>query len=106
MYRLASRDYMPIHADPQLAREAGFERPISHGLNTLGLACRAILKRFQGTSDRRLRTMAVRFVSPAFPGDSIRIELFERQDSVQFRAWAIERQKLVLDRGRCTFSDW
>lgn len=104
LYRLASRDYMPIHADPRLAREAGFERPISHGLNTLGLACRAVLKR-QGTSDRRVRTMAVRFVSPAFPGDTIRIELFEGQESIQFRAWAKERETLVLDRGRCTFSD-
>jgi acyl dehydratase len=52
-----------------------------------------------------VRTMAVRFVSPAFPGDTIRIELFEGQESIQFRAWAKERKTLVLDRGRCTLSD-
>ncbi|MGD5463786.1 MaoC/PaaZ C-terminal domain-containing protein, partial [Xanthomonas citri pv. citri] len=68
LYRLASHDYMPIHADPQLARSAGFKRPISHGLNTLGIACRAILKHTQPTAAHRLRAMAVRFVSPAFPG--------------------------------------
>ncbi|HMC14566.1 MAG TPA: MaoC/PaaZ C-terminal domain-containing protein, partial [Albitalea sp.] len=77
LYRLVSRDYMPIHADPAIAREAGFDRPISHGLNTMGLACRAILKRFVPGRPERLGAMAVRFVSPAFPGDTIRVEMFD-----------------------------
>ena len=101
LYRLVSRDYMPIHADPAIARDAGFDRPISHGLNTLGLACRAILKRFAPGRPERLSTMAVRFVSAAFPGDTIRIEMFEGSDTIRFRAWAVERQILVLDRGEC-----
>jgi acyl dehydratase len=101
LYRLVSRDYMPIHADPVIARDAGFDRPISHGLNTMGLACRAILKRFAPGRPDRLRTMAVRFVSPAFPGDTIRIEMFEEADTIRFRAWVVERQVLVLDRGEC-----
>jgi acyl dehydratase len=101
LYRLVSRDYMPIHADPVIARDAGFDRPITHGLNTMGLACRAILKHFALGQPERLRTMAVRFVSPAFPGDTIRIEMFEESDTIRFRAWAMERQVLVLDRGEC-----
>lgn len=105
LYRLASQDYMPIHADPQLARSAGFDRPIAHGLNTLGIACRAILKHILPNEAHRLRAMAVRFVSPAFPGDTIRVELFRRPEGIRFRAWAIERQVLVLDRGHCELSD-
>ncbi|QQO12517.1 MaoC family dehydratase N-terminal domain-containing protein [Bradyrhizobium diazoefficiens] len=105
LYRLASHDYMPIHADPKLARSAGFDRPIAHGLNTLGIACRAILKLVLPREPHRLRTMAVRFVSPAFPGDTIRVELFTRPEGIRFRAWAIERQILVLDRGHCEISD-
>jgi hypothetical protein len=101
LYRLVSRDYMPIHADPQIARKAGFDLPISHGLNTLGLACRAILKRFAPGQPHRLRTMAVRFVSPALPGDTIRVEMFEEPNRIRFRAWALERHTLVLDRGDC-----
>ena len=101
MYRLVSRDYMPIHADPVVAREAGFERPISHGLNTLGLACRAILKRYAPGHPERVCTMAARFVAPAFPGDSIRIDMFEESDVIRFRAWAAERQTMVIDRGEC-----
>jgi acyl dehydratase len=101
LYRLVSRDYMPIHADPTSARDAGFDKPISHGLNTMGLACRAILKRFAPGRPERLHAMSVRFVSPAFPGDTIRIEMFADGNEIRFRAWAVEREVLVLDRGKC-----
>ena len=101
LYRLASSDYMPIHADPRIAREAGFDRPISHGLNTMGLACRAILKRYAPGHPEHLKSMAVRFVAPAFPGDTIRIDMFEERGVTRFRAFAVERQVMVLDRGEC-----
>jgi len=45
--------------------------------------------------------MAVRFVSPALPGDTIRVEMFEEPNRIRFRAWALERHTLVLDRGDC-----
>ena len=101
LYRLVSRDYMPIHADPAVARDAGFERPISHGLNTLGLACRAILKRYAPGRPERISTLAARFVAPAFPGDTIRIDMFEQGDAIRFRVWATERCAMVIDRGKC-----
>ena len=101
LYRLVSRDYMPIHADPVAARRAGFERPISHGLNTMGLACRAVLKRFSPGRGARLRSMFVRFASPAYPGDTIRVELFQEGPTIHFRAIAVERDVTVLDRGEC-----
>lgn len=102
LYRLASRDYMPLHADPVVARQAGFERPISHGLNNLGLACRAVLTRYSPRQPERVVDLAVRFVQPSYPGETIRVELAEvPDDTVQFRAWALERQVLVLDRGLC-----
>lgn len=102
LYRLVSRDYMPIHADPVVARRAGFERPISHGLNTMGLACRAILKHFSPRQPERLTSMFVRFVQPAYPGETIRVEMFdEGAGRVRFRAFAVERNVLVLDRGEC-----
>jgi acyl dehydratase len=98
LYRQASLDFMPIHADPDIARQAGFERPISHGLNTFGLACRAALKHFAPRRPEKLVSMSVRFAAPAYPGDTIRIELFE-EDGIRFRARAVERGVMVLDRG-------
>jgi acyl dehydratase len=103
LYRQASRDYMPIHADPDIAREAGFDHPISHGLNTFGLACRAVLKRFAPRRPEAIASMAVRFASPAFPGDTIRVEMFEVSGGLRFRARALEREVLVLDRGEVGF---
>lgn len=102
LYRLASRDYMPIHADPATARQAGCERPISHGLHTLGVAARAILRRHAPGAPERLRALSVRFASPGLPGDTVRIELFHGADGLRFRARALERGALLLDRGRCT----
>ena len=103
LYRLASRDPMPLHADPVLARQAGYDRPISHGLNNLGLACRAVLKQLLPGQPERVQAMSVRFVQPSYPGETIRIELRNKRGNtgglVHFRAWAMEREALVLDRG-------
>lgn len=101
LYRLASGDLMPIHADPAVARRAGFHRPISHGLNNMGLACRAILKHFAVGRPEALREMGVRFVQPGVPGDTIRVEMQRQGGLVRFRARALERDVLVLDRGVC-----
>jgi len=106
LYRLASRDLMPLHADPEIARAAGFACPISHGLNTYGLACRAILERYALDAPERLRAMAARFAQPAYPGDTIRVELFDAGDgNVRFRARALERDVIVLDRGTCRLDE-
>jgi acyl dehydratase len=101
LYRLASGDLMPIHADPTVAQRAGFERPISHGLNNMGLACRAILKRFAPGRPEALREMGVRFVQPGYPGDTVRVEIQRLGNLVRFRARALERDVLLLDRGEC-----
>jgi len=93
---------MPIHADPAVALEAGFERPITHGLNNLGLCCRAILKLVLPGRPEALRAIGVRFVQPGFPGDTVRVELFHGEGgALRFRATAVERGVRLLDRGRC-----
>lgn len=103
LYRVASRDWMPIHADPGIARAAGFTRPISHGLGNLGLACRAILRQFAAERTQGLHAIAARFVQPGLPGDTLRVELFDDGPRrLQFRATALERGVRLLDRGTCT----
>ncbi len=97
IYRL-SGDWNPLHADPRIARQAGFDRPLLHGLCTYGVACRAILRTYCNDDPARLRSMFARFSSPVFPGETIRVEFHEGGDQVRFRALAKERGVVVLDR--------
>lgn len=98
IYRL-SGDYNPLHASPAVARAAGFDRPILHGLCTMGVAARALLRGLCDNDPDRLSAMFVRFSSPVFPGETLRTEIFRGQDAVRFRCRVLERDLLVLDRG-------
>lgn len=98
VYRL-NGDFNPLHADPQVAREAGFERPILHGLCTFGVAGHAVLKSFCGYDPSRLRRFDVRFSAPVFPGETIRTEMWRDGAIVSFRARAVERDIVVLNNG-------
>ncbi|AOY57085.1 MULTISPECIES: MaoC/PaaZ C-terminal domain-containing protein [Desulfococcus] len=71
LYRL-SGDLFALHADPEFARDSGFERPIMHGLCTLGYACRALLKHLTPGEPERVRRIACRFARPLYPGTPIR----------------------------------
>lgn len=97
IYRL-SGDWNPLHADPAIARKAGFDRPILHGLCTLGIACRGLLAAYCGQDPGRLKSMFVRFSRPVYPGETIRLEFFEEAESIRFRAVAVERDAVILDR--------
>jgi acyl dehydratase len=103
LYRLASHDLIALHCDPAVAQRAGFERPILHGLNAFGLACRALLDRYAPGTPERMSSMAARFAQPAYPGDTIRVELFDTSEGIRFRARALERDVVILDRGTCRF---
>ncbi len=98
IYRL-SGDWNPLHADPRIARKAGFDMPILHGLCTNGIACRALLREYCDNDPARLTAMFVRFSKPVMPGETIRLEFFEEGDGlIRFRAIAKERDMVVLDR--------
>ena len=97
LYRLCG-DFNPVHADPEIAKKAGFAEPILHGLCSMGMATRAVLEEFCGGNPDELRSLFVRFSSPVFPGDSIRYEFYRDATRVRFRARAAERDVIVLDR--------
>jgi acyl dehydratase len=99
IYRL-SGDLNPLHADPAVARAAGFERPILHGLATLGVAGHAVLKTVLDYDPARFAGMRVRFTAPVLPGDTLRTEIWVDGDTVSLRCAALERNRVVLDNGR------
>jgi acyl dehydratase len=99
-YRLLG-DRNPLHADPNVARAAGFERPILHGLCTYGLCCHAVLKAIIDYRAELIRQFDVRFSAPVFPGETLRVELWRDGDTVSFRAIATGREAVVVNNGRC-----
>jgi acyl dehydratase len=101
IYRL-SGDMNPLHADPKVAAAAGFARPIMHGLCSFGIAGRAVLKLACGNDPARLAHMQVRFTAPAYPGETIRTEIWRDGASVSFRARAVERDAVILSNGLAT----
>ena len=98
LYRL-NGDRNPLHADPDLAKRAGFPVPILHGLCTYGVAGRAILEACCGGDPARLKSLQVRFSAPVFPGETIRTEMWTRGGEVSFRARVVERDLVVLSNG-------
>ncbi len=100
LYRLTG-DMNPIHADPEVARAAGFDAPIMHGLCTFAMACHAVLRVELGYETARLAGMAVRFTSPVYPGETVRFELWREpaESRLRLRARVPARAVTVLDNG-------
>jgi acyl dehydratase len=101
LFRLCG-DFNPLHADPAVARAAGFDRPILHGRCTHGIACHAVLKTVCNYDFTLITGFDVRFSSPVYPGDTITTEMWQDGNVVSFRCRASERDTVVINGGRCT----
>lgn len=98
IYRL-SGDANPLHADPEVAATAGFDKPILHGLATYGIAAHAIIRTCCNYQPERLTALDVRFSAPVYPGETIRTEIWRQDDRIAFRARVLERDRIVLNNG-------
>jgi len=98
LYRL-SGDRNPLHADPETARAAGFERPILHGLCTFAICCRAVMQAFCAMDPARIRHHQVRFSAPVLPGDTLQVSMWQDDDIISFEAHVVERNVTVIRNG-------
>ncbi|WP_280460208.1 MaoC/PaaZ C-terminal domain-containing protein [Nocardia carnea] len=88
LYRLTG-DLHPVHIDPAVAANYGFERPILHGLCTLGIAARALAAAV-GAPAWELRELRARFAAPVLPGSSFDLRAETAGRDVDFEAHAAE----------------
>jgi len=98
LYRLTG-DRNPLHIDPAIAAQAGFEKPVLHGLCTYGFACRAVLQAYCDLDPARIKSFDVRFSSPVFPGETIVTRMWKRGSSVSFECGVAERSVTVIRNG-------
>lgn len=102
IYRL-SGDRNPLHSDPRFAEQAGFPRPILHGLCTYGFAGRALLHTLCGSDPARFRSMHARFASPVYPGEELTTEMWVDSDGACAFQSRGDDGRLVIAGGRHTF---
>ncbi|AKJ13516.1 3-alpha,7-alpha,12-alpha-trihydroxy-5-beta-cholest-24-enoyl-CoA hydratase [Streptomyces incarnatus] len=90
LYRL-SGDWNPLHADPEFAKLAGFDRPILHGLCTYGITLKAVVDTLLGGDVSRVRSYTTRFAGVVYPGETLRIRMWRQEGSVRVAVSAVER---------------
>lgn len=96
LYRL-SGDANPLHADPAVANEAGFDRgPILHGLATYGFCARALtLSELQGDASRLVQFTA-QFRKPVWPGEVLKTVGYKVDDGYVLKAFSGGRDSEVV----------
>jgi acyl dehydratase len=100
LYRLTG-DLHPIHIDPDVARANGFDRPILHGLCSLGIAARLIADAC-GAHPCDLRELKARLSAPVLPGDTIDVSAQGSSGGLAFEA-SVNGRPVVKD-GRAIFA--
>ena len=105
IYRL-SGDIFPLHADPEFAHMMGFEKPIMHGLCTLGFACRALTASLASGEPEKVRRIACRFSQPLYPGEPIKTMIWKTiEGHAVWRTVHAETGAIVIDRGLFEYGD-
>ncbi|MDI9834473.1 MaoC/PaaZ C-terminal domain-containing protein [Streptomyces sp. KAU_LT] len=90
LYRL-SGDWNPLHADPDFAKRAGFDRPILHGLCTYGITLKAVVDTLLDGDVTRVRSYRTRFAGVAYPGETLRVRAWSGEGSVRVAVTAADR---------------
>ncbi|MBT2449933.1 MaoC family dehydratase N-terminal domain-containing protein [Streptomyces sp. ISL-43] len=90
LYRL-SGDWNPLHADPEFAKLAGFDQPILHGLCSYGMTLKTVVDTVLDGDVSRVRAYRTRFAGIVFPGETLRIRMWQEPGRVLVSVTAVDR---------------
>ncbi|HSJ82508.1 MAG TPA: MaoC/PaaZ C-terminal domain-containing protein [Acidimicrobiia bacterium] len=99
LYRMASGDKNPLHADPGFAAFAGFDRPILHGLCTYGIVAKAAVDRAVEYGPEAVASLRARFSGVVYPGETLITRIWDEGDHLAVTAEVKERAASVLSNG-------
>lgn len=99
LYRMASGDKNPLHADPGFAAFAGYERPILHGLCTYGVVAKAVVDNAVEAGPQGVASFRARFFGVVYPGETLVTRIWDEGDHLVVTAEAKDRGALVLSNG-------
>jgi len=101
IYRL-SGDKNPLHADPEFAKMAGFDRPIIHGLCSYGVVCKAVVDEVLGGDVTRVERYQARFAGVGFPGETYQTSFWKEGEKVLIQAKSVERDAPIITNAAIT----
>ncbi len=101
IYRL-SGDKNPLHADPDFAKQGGFDRPIIHGLLSYGLCCKAIVDELLDGDVTKVAGYGARFAGVGFPGETYQISHWREGDKILISASSKERGAPIITNAAIT----
>lgn len=105
LYRM-SGDLFDIHVDKAFATMVGFEKPIMHGLCTLGFACRALINNLIPGEPEKARRMACRFSKPLYPGIPIKTMIWTMErGTALWRTENMTNGDVVISQGAFEYGD-
>ncbi|MFP1153602.1 MaoC/PaaZ C-terminal domain-containing protein [Mycobacterium sherrisii] len=100
LYRL-NGDLNPLHVDPAFARAAGLDRPILHGLASLGILTKGLGTALLDAEWGRVHSVTARFAGVLYPGETMRVRTWHTDAGIAFVASCAERNDAaVLTHGR------
>ncbi|WP_372347347.1 MaoC/PaaZ C-terminal domain-containing protein [Streptomyces sp. KL116D] len=92
LYRL-SGDWNPLHADPEFAKLGGFDKPILHGLCSYGMTLKAVVDTALDGDVSRITRYSTRFAGVVYPGETLRVRMWQEPGRVQVTVVAVERDE-------------
>jgi len=95
LYRL-SGDKNPLHADPDIAKLAGFDQPILHGLCSYSIACKAIVDHVLAGDVTRVARYQARFAGVAFPGETFLTSYWKEGEDLLLEVKCAERDAPII----------